>query len=201
MRPSDCVGCKDFPCRDVDKGCYLVPDAEIRPERVKIVMISECAPADASDYFYAGGESLFAETTLRAFSDANVSASSVDELLQLGVYLTTAIKCGKVGYGVKAESVKHCSIILEKEIELFPQIRAFLLMGDLAIKSLNHIARRQTGKRVIPAGSTYRIRGGDFTYRQAPVFPSYLQAGKAFYVEKSKRRMIAEDIRAAMQLL
>jgi hypothetical protein len=33
------------------------------------------------------------------------------------------------------------------------------------------------------------------------VFPSYLQAGKAFYIEKSKRRMIAEDIRAAMQLL
>jgi hypothetical protein len=126
----------------VDKARYLVPDVEIRPKRIKIVMISECAPADPADYFYAAGESLFAETTLQAFADADVSASSVGELLQLGVYLTTAIKCGKLGYGVKSESVKHCSIILEKEIELFPQIRAFLLMGDLAIQSLNHIARR-----------------------------------------------------------
>ena len=201
MRPSNFVECMDFPCRDVDKGCYLVPDVEIRPERIRMIMISECAPADASDYFYAGGESLFAETTLQAFSDADVGASSVDELLQLGIYLTTAIKCGKIGYGVKAETVKTCSSMLEKEIELFPQVRAFLLMGDVAIKSLNYIARRQTGKRVIPAGSTYKIRGGDFTYGRAAVFPSYLQAGKAFYVEKSKRRMIVEDIRATMRLL
>jgi hypothetical protein len=33
------------------------------------------------------------------------------------------------------------------------------------------------------------------------VFPSYLQAGPSFFIEKSKRRMIAEDISAAMQLV
>jgi hypothetical protein len=31
------------------------------------------------------------------------------------------------------------------------------------------------------------------------VFPSYLQAGPSFYIEKQKRRMIAEDIAAAMR--
>jgi len=33
------------------------------------------------------------------------------------------------------------------------------------------------------------------------VFPSYLQAGPSFFIEKSKRRMIAEDIAAALSLV
>jgi len=32
-------------------------------------------------------------------------------------------------------------------------------------------------------------------------FPSYLQAGPSFFIEKSKRRMIAEDLKAALRLL
>jgi hypothetical protein len=33
------------------------------------------------------------------------------------------------------------------------------------------------------------------------VFPSYLQAGPSFFIEKSKRRMIAEDIANALRLV
>ena len=54
--------------------------------------------------------------------------------------------------------------------------------------------------RVIPAGSTYKIRGQQYSFRGARVFPSYLQAGPSFYIEKSKRRMIAEDIAEALAL-
>ncbi len=73
-------------------------------------------------------------------------------------------------------------------------------MGDVAIQALNAIARRQGAPRAIPAGSTYKIRGGIFTFRGARAFPSYLQAGPSFFIEKSKRRMIAEDIAAALQI-
>ena len=62
------------------------------------------------------------------------------------------------------------------------------------------IARRAGQKRVIPAGSTYKIRGGKFTFNGARVLPSYLQAGPSFFIEKSKRRMIAEDIATGMRL-
>jgi len=55
-----------------------------------------------------------------------------------------------------------------------------------------------SGTPVIPAGATYRIRGREYSYRGARVFPSYLQAGPSFFIEKSKRRMIAEDIAAAL---
>ena len=53
----------------------------------------------------------------------------------------------------------------------------------------------------IPAGSTYKNRGPEYTFRGVRAFPSYLQAGPSFFIEKSKRRMIAEDIAAALRLI
>ena len=73
-----------------------------------------------------------------------------------------------------------------------------MLMGDSAIKAVNAIAHRNGEPRVVPAGSTYKLRGGDYRFRGMKVFPSYVQAGPAFFIEKSKRQMIAEDIAAAL---
>jgi hypothetical protein len=147
MRVSQCVGCVEFPCADVKHECYVVPGIDVQPDDVSIVMISEAAPANPGDYTYAGGDSLFGQTTVQAFGDAGATVSSIRDVLDLGVYLTTAVKCGKTGYGIKAATIKECSLILER------------------------------------------------------VFPSYLQAGPSFFIEKSKRRMIAEDIAAALSLL
>ena len=123
----------------------------------------------------------------------------MEEILHLGVYITTAIKCGKIQYSISTGTIKACSEILEKEVALFPGIEVFLLMGDVAIKAINYIAKRQGEERVIPHGSTYKIRGQEYYYQGRRAFPSYLQAGPSFYIEKSKRRMIAEDIAAALK--
>jgi uracil-DNA glycosylase len=72
-------------------------------------------------------------------------------------------------------------------------------MGDTAIKAVNYIAKRDTDKRLIPSDFTYKIRNGKYSYKQARVFPSYLQTGKSYLIEKAKRKMIAEDIRAALE--
>ncbi|MFN2227316.1 MAG: uracil-DNA glycosylase family protein [Anaerolineae bacterium] len=201
MQVNKCVGCKDFPCQDVRHDCYVVPDIEVVPESVSIVMISEAAPADAADHYYAGPDALFAQTTVQAFNDAGTSVSSIEDILDLGVYLTTAVKCGKTGYGIKAATIRECSLILEKELALFPNVRAYMLMGDVAIKAMNYIAGRAGEGRVIPAGSTYKIRGREYFFRDARAFPSYLQAGPSFFIEKSKRRMITEDIAAALRII
>jgi hypothetical protein len=76
-----------------------------------------------------------------------------------------------------------------------------MLMGDVAIKAVNYIAKRRGEARVIPAGSTYKIRGQEYYFEGRRTFPSYLQAGPSFFIEKSKRRMIAEDIASALSLL
>jgi uracil-DNA glycosylase len=201
MRVSDRVGCQTFPCADVRHECYVVPDIAIDPEKVSILLISEAAPPNPADYYYAAGEPLFQQTTVQAFVDAGASVSSIQDILNLGVYLTTAVKCGKTSYGIKAATIRECSLLLERELALFPNIQALLLMGDVAIKSVNCIATRVGEGRVIPAGSTYKIRGHRYAFRGIRAFPSYLQAGPSFSIEKSKRRMIAEDIAAALSLV
>jgi uracil-DNA glycosylase len=201
MRINECIGCESFPCVDVDHNCYIVPDIDVEPNRISIVMISEAAPPAASDYYYAGRGALFEQTTVQALNDAGAEVASIWDILDLGVYLTTAVKCGKTGYGIKADTIKACSFILEKELDLFPGVKAWMLMGDVAIKAVNAIAKRAGEERVIPSGSTYKIRGAEYHFRGARAFPSYLQAGPSFFIEKSKRRMIAEDIAAALKLL
>ena len=201
MRVSECVKCVRFPCDDVNHQCYIVPNVEVRPQKVSLIMISEAAPTNPEDYYYAAGDPLFQRTTVQAFNDAGAHVASVRDILNLGVYLTTAVKCGKTGYGVKATTIEECSLILEQELALFPNARVSMLMGDVAIKALNYIAKRAGEKRVIPAGSTYKIRNREYFFQGKRVFPSYLQAGPSFFIEKSKRRMIAEDIAAALTLV
>lgn len=200
MRPNKFVKCPDFPCSDVNKNCYLVPDIEIEPEKIKVVMISEAPPQDARDYFYAKNNPFYVQTTLRAFDDAGFKVSSMQDVLDLGVYITTAIKCAKTAYSIAPETIGNCSFrILEEEIDLFPKIETILLMGDTAIRAMNFIARRNTGKGAIPSGSTYKIRKNKYSYEQCRIIPSYLQTGKSYLIEKSKRKMIAEDIKVALE--
>jgi len=201
MRVNECVGCIQFPCADVKHECYVVPGVDVRPQGVSIAMISEAAPTSPADYYYAGGDALFQQTTVHAFNDAGAAVISIHDILGLGVYLTTAVKCGKTGYGIKAATIEECSRILERELALFPSVKVFLLMGDVAIKAINTVARRAGEGRVIPAGSTYKIRDREYFFRGARAIPSYLQAGPSFFIEKSKRRMIAQDIATALSLV
>lgn len=201
MQVSKFVGCTKFPCADVKHECYVIPNVEVKPREVSIILISEAAPEKPGDYYYAKGNPLFQQTTVQAFNDAGARVESMQDILDLGVYLTTAVKCGKTGYGMKASTIEECSLILEKELALFPYVGVFMLMGDVAIKAINYIAKRAGEGRVIPAGSTYKIRGQKYFFREKRAFPSYLQAGPSFFIEKSKRRMIAEDIAAVLRLV
>jgi len=166
-----------------------------------VFMVSEAPPDSLSDYFYAPKKPFYAETTVQAFNDAGFNIVNMKDVLNLGVYVSTAIKCGKTAYAIASQTIDNCSArILENELNLFPKLKAVLLMGDTAIKAMNLIAQRSTGKRIIPSGSTYKIRKGKYFFKQLRVFPSYLQTGKSYLIEKSKRKMIAEDIKTALEL-
>ena len=199
MKISDNIKCSTFPCADVDNNSHVIPPIEIDPPKIKIIMITEAPPNDKADYFYAPGNPFYLQTTLQAFKDAGAYVASMRDILNLGVYITTAVKCGKAQYAVSPSTMKNCSRLLEKEISLFPNVRVFLLGGDVAIKMMNAIWKQRTGKRVIPAGSTYKIRGQAYYYEDKRVMPSYTPAGKNFLIEKSKRKMVAEDIGEALR--
>jgi uracil-DNA glycosylase len=180
----------------------MVPNVEVDPAKIRVFMIAEAPPANFHDYFYATGKPFYLETTLNAFTAAGCPVRSMQDIINRGVYVTTAVKCGKRGYSVSLSTVNTCAeLLLEKELTLFPSLRAYLLMGDLAIRAFNHASTRATGKRVIPSGSTYKIRRGTYSYNERRVYPSYLMTGKSYLIEKSKQKMIAEDIRSALALV
>ena len=95
MQASKCVGCEELTCADVKHDCYIIPDINVKPDDISIVMISEAAPANPRDYYYAKGDPLFQQTTVQAFKDAGADVSSMQDVVDSGVYLTTAVKCGK----------------------------------------------------------------------------------------------------------
>ena len=62
---NECVGCESFPCLEVNRDLYQLPEIEIDTEAVRMVMISEATPQNPGDYYYTGEEALFVQTTVR----------------------------------------------------------------------------------------------------------------------------------------
>lgn len=201
MRLNAHVACADFPCGDVDHGRHEIPGGQVDPGRVRMIVVAEAPPAQAGDGLFAPGLPFHLETTLDAFRAAGLETASRRDLEARGIHLTTALKCAKVGYGVGRPTVEACSHLLEKEIDLFPAAGVIMLMGDVAIGAFNAIARRRTGKRLVPSGPTYKVRAGEYWFEGKRVFPSYLQTGRSYLIERSKREMIAADLRAALALI
>ncbi len=145
---------------------------KIKREGVKIIMICDAPPENKEDYFYSSQDSLYVVNTIDAFNNAGVKVKDINDIIKKGVYLTVATKIPRKSPTISTGVIKEYSCTLEEELNVFPNIKAILLMGDAAIKSLNYISQRTTGKKVIPSGSTYKIRGGKFVYKNIRVFPS-----------------------------
>lgn len=201
VKLNECLACEHKSCADINIGSFVIPYREIDPDKIKVVMISEAPPEDLNEYYYSEGNPFYAQTTIQAFNDAGIAVSSIDDIIAMGVYITTAVKCGKTKYSIDTNTIKECSHILEKEVSYFSNVKIYMLMGDVAIKAMNYIWKRQTGKKVIPSGSTYKIRKEKFYIDGQRFFPSYLQTGGNYLIEKSKRVMIAEDLKEAFEII
>ncbi|MDF2869216.1 MAG: hypothetical protein K0R05_791 [Anaerocolumna sp.] len=179
-----------------------LPDVQIDKDKIECIMINEVPPKNPDDGFYGNSaDPDYMRTTRELFQAAGVHVNSISDILDLGIYITTAVKIPKQQYTVPRELISQHLPLLEKEIELFPNIKVIMLMGDVAKTAFNEIAKKRTSKRVIPSGSTYKIRGLQYYYGQVRVFPSYIMTGGNILIEKSKRNMISEDIKEMMKIL
>ncbi len=186
----------------IDATPLQLPDCDLDANAIKVVMISEVPPPNPADGFYSNApQSEYMKSTLGLFAQAGVDAHSMRDILDLGIYITTAVKAPKTGYAVSTDIIKAHLPLLEAELGMFPNLKAIMLMGDVAKKAVNLIAKARTGKNVIPSGSTYKIRGNDFFWDDIRVFPSYIITGGNILIEKSKCAMIADDIRRMMALV
>jgi uracil-DNA glycosylase len=172
-----------------------------KKDSIKLVLISESLPQDIDDYFDGKGEPSFIKNTNTIFNSFGYDYKTYDDYLNNGIYLTTAIKCIKKDYLVCAETLKNCSTFLEKELDEFKNKKVVMLMGDFAIRAMNYIWKRKYNEKIIPKGSTYKIRNEIFESKGIRFFPSYTHTGDSFGLEKSKVEMIKEDIGKALKIL
>jgi uracil-DNA glycosylase len=190
----------DFNCPDVIIKKYSQKGIS-KKDKIKLILISEALPQKSDDYFDGKGDPMFIKNTNTIFNYFGYNYKTYEDYWDSGIYLKTAIKCIKKDYLVSSETLKNCSIVLEKELDEFPNKKVIMLIGDFAIKAMNYIWKRKYNEKVIPAGSTYKIRNGIYESNGLRFFPSYTQTGDSFGLEKSKIEMIKDDVGKALKII
>jgi len=179
-----------------------LPDISLDTESIRVMMINEVTPLNPDDFFYSRSEQAdFMTTTLPIFRNAGADVNNIDDIINLGIYITTAVKCPKSGNTVDSDLIKTHALVLEEELKLFPNLGVIMLMGDVAKKAFNMVAKKNTKKNVIPSESTYKIRHNEYYYNGIRVFPSYIMTGKNLQIEKSKVDMISDDVRKMLEII
>ena len=176
-------------------------DVEVDPAAIRAIMINEVVPADPAQDFYGSSGEEYLSTAIPLFQRAGLQVQGIADILAMGVYITNAVKTPKTAYAIENASMEESLPWLEKELTLFPNVQVIMLMGDVAKKMYNRIARKTNRKNVIPSGATYKLRNEAFYHGNIRVIPSYIITGGNILIEKSKAAMVAEDIAAMAKII
>ena len=174
---------------------------EIDPLTIKAIMINEVVPSDALQDFYGVPDADYLKTTIPLFQGAGAEVKSIQDILQMGIYITNAVKTPKTGYVIDKNSIEDSLPYLEAELSLFPNVKVIMLMGDVAKKAFNMITKKATKKNVVPTVSTYKLRTTEIYYKGIRVMPSYIMTGGNILIEKSKVAMATEDIATMLEII
>lgn len=180
---------------------FQLNNIEIEPSVIKAILINEVVPSDPSNDFYGQPDADYLKTTIPLFQRAGVPVSTIQDILQMGIYVTNAVKTPKSEYTIEKSSIEKSLPYLENEIALFPNVKVIMLMGDVARKAFNMIAKKATKRNVMPAVPTYKLRKSEIHYGNIRVMPSYIMTGGNLLIEKSKVEMTAEDIAVMMSII
>lgn len=176
-------------------------DVNIEPEKIRAIMINEVVPVDSDDDFYGKSDAAYMSTTIPLFRKAGIEVNNIQDILNLGIYITNAVKTPKSEYAVSKESIEESLPYLEKELELFPNLQVVMLMGDVAKKAFNMISKKASRKNAVPSVSTYKLRNTEIFYNGWRILPSYIMTGQNLLIEKSKFQMASEDIALMYRLI
>lgn len=176
-------------------------DIEVDPLTIKAIMINEVVPADPAQDFYGGADADYLKTTIPLLQGAGAAVASIHDVLQMGIYITNAVKTPKTESTVAKSSIENSLPYLEAEISLFSNLKVIMLMGDVAKKAFNMITKKATKKNAVPAVSTYKLRNSEIYYQGIRVMPSYIMTGGNILIEKSKVTMATEDIAVMLEII
>lgn len=176
-------------------------DLDVDLSKIVAIMINEVVPIDPSQDFYGQSGAEYLKTTIPLFQKAGLQVNGIHEILKMGIYITNAVKTPKSDYTIEKHSIENSLPYLEKELALFPNLKVIMLMGDVAKKAFNMIAKKATKKNIVPAVSTYKLRNSELYYGNIRIIPSYIMTGGNILIEKSKFEMASEDIATMVHIL
>ncbi len=174
---------------------------EIDPFTIKAIMINEVVPFDPLQDFYGASNADYLKTTIPLFQGAGAEVNSIQDILQMGIYITNAVKTPKTEYTIEKSNIENSLSYLETELSLFPNVKVIMLMGDVAKKAFNMITKKAIKKNVVPAVSTYKLRHSEIYYNGIRIMPSYIMTGGNILIEKSKVSMATEDIATMLEII
>ena len=184
----------------ITNSIYL-NNIEIDPLTIKAIMINEVVPSDALQDFYGVPDADYLKTTIPLFQGAGAEVKSIQDILQMGIYITNAVKTPKTKYAIEKNSIQDSLPYLEAELSLFPNVKVIMLMGDVAKKAFNMITKKATKKNIVPTVSTYKLRTTEIYYKGIRVMPSYIMTEGNILIEKSKVAMATEDIATMLEII
>ena len=184
----------------IASGIYL-NDIDIDPLTIKTIMINEVVPSDPEQDFYGVPDADYLKTTIPLLQGAGAGVMSIQDVLQMGIYITNAVKTPKTEYAIDKGSIEKSLPYLEGELSLFPNIKVIMLMGDVAKKAFNMITKKATKQNAVPAVSTYKLRSSEIYYEGIRVMPSYIMTGGNILIEKSKVTMATKDIATMLEII
>lgn len=183
------------------RNSIYLNNIEIDPLMIKAIMINEVVPSDVLQDFYGVPDADYLKTTIPLFQGAGAEVKSIQDILQMGIYITNAVKTPKTKYAIEKSSIEDSLPYLEAELSLFPNVKVIMLMGDVAKKAFNMITKKATKKNVVPTVSTYKLRTTEIYYNGIRVMPSYIMTGGNILIEKSKVAMATEDIATMLEII
>lgn len=183
------------------RNSIYLNNIEIDPLMIKAIMINEVVPSDVLQDFYGVPDADYLKTTIPLFQGAGAEVKSIQDILQMGIYITNAVKTPKTEYAIEKSSIEDSLPYLEAELSLFPNVKVIMLMGDVAKKAFNVITKKATKKNVVPAIPTYKLRTTEIFYNGIRVMPSYIMTGGNILIEKSKVAMATEDIATMLEII
>ena len=99
---------------DLDPNILQFPDCEVNPANIKVVMINEVVPKNPNDWFYSDSpDPENKKTAFGLFEGAGVHVKSMRDVLNMGIYITTALKTPKEGYTADPDALKAQLPLLE----------------------------------------------------------------------------------------
>ena len=93
---------------------------DIPPLTIKAIMINEVVPSDPLQDFYGLPDADYLKTTIPLLQGAGTEVASIQDILQMGIYITNAVKTPKTEYSIDKSSIENSLPYLEAEISLFP---------------------------------------------------------------------------------